>query len=98
MRSIESRVSNAEKQLMAAACDRGDGFSYEEQEEVIKAVFSEYLAVAQGEPVDRVHSIRTDLSARTLLQVCNLAHAIRAPIEDVLPNMPGLDIAAAAAH
>ncbi len=64
-----------------------DGLSIDERNAIIRAVFDEYMAIQGGEQVTRVHTVRTDLSALTVRLIHRLAHAIQAPIEDVLPNL-----------
>ena len=64
-----------------------DGLSIEERDAIIRAVFDEYSAILRGEEITRVQTVRTDLSDLTVSMIRALAHAIRAPIEDVMPNL-----------
>lgn len=86
MRRFDTRLRAIMKALPPQS---SDGLSIEERQEIITAVFDEYLAIQGGEQVIRIHSVRTDLSDLTVSLIRNLAHAIRAPIEDVLPNLGG---------
>ncbi|GEM_PF-5083578 len=84
MRRFDARLRAITKALPAQS---SDGLSIEERDEIITAVFDEYLAIQGGEQITRIHSVRTDLSDLTVSLIRNLAHAIRALIEDVLPNL-----------
>lgn len=64
-----------------------DNMSHEDREVLIRTVFDESLAISLGKRVERVESARTDLSQHTLQLICNLAEAIRMPMECVLPNL-----------
>lgn len=85
MSNLGRRLDQVEKRVVGPIPH--DHMSDQGRDALIKAIFDESLAVAEGRQVERIESTRTDLSQFTLRLICNLAGAIRMPMECVLPNM-----------